>query len=127
MAEGKFATAINCMDGRTQIPVINWFKEHYGVDYVDAVTEPGPVLHLAEGNGVLIESIRGRVWISVNGHGSNVVAVVAHDGCAGNPKPKDAQLVQMDRAIVEIKSWGLGVKIIGLYVNNNTDVELVRE
>jgi len=32
---GKFATAINCMDGRVQLPVINWLMENLSVDYVD--------------------------------------------------------------------------------------------
>ncbi|KKK49410.1 hypothetical protein LCGC14_3135340, partial [marine sediment metagenome] len=27
MASGKFGTAINCIDGRTQAPVSDWIKE----------------------------------------------------------------------------------------------------
>lgn len=38
----KFAAAINCMDGRTQVPVIEFLKNKYGVDYVDMITEPDP-------------------------------------------------------------------------------------
>jgi Putative carbonic anhydrase len=37
MGEGKFGTAINCMDGRVQEPVINWMKVRYGLDYVDMI------------------------------------------------------------------------------------------
>jgi len=37
----KFATCLNCMDGRVQLPVIHWIKENYGVDYVDMITEAG--------------------------------------------------------------------------------------
>ena len=37
----KFATALNCMDGRVQLPVIRWGKENYSVDVVDAITEAG--------------------------------------------------------------------------------------
>jgi hypothetical protein len=36
----KFATAINCRDGRTQLPVIEWLKKEYGATYVDMITEP---------------------------------------------------------------------------------------
>lgn len=36
----KFATAINCIDGRTQLPVIEWARKKYGVDYVDMITKP---------------------------------------------------------------------------------------
>jgi len=127
MSRGKFATAINCMDGRTQEPVRQWLIRHYGVEYVDAVTEPGPVMHLAEGNGVLIETMKGRVRISVEGHGSGVIAVVAHDDCAGNPVPKEEQLEQIKKAIDEVHSWGFEAKVIGLYVADNTTVELIRE
>ncbi len=127
MPEGTFATAINCMDGRTQELVTAWLKDKYGVDFVDAITEPGPVLHLSERNGVIIETILGRVRISVDGHGSRVVAIVAHDDCAGNPVSKDVQLRQMHQAIEEVKSWGFIAKVIGLYVNDNTHVELVVE
>ena len=41
MAKGKFATSVSCMDGRIQIPLINWIKENFSVDYVDTITEPG--------------------------------------------------------------------------------------
>ena len=39
----KFATAVNCMEGRTQLPVIAYLKKKFEVDYVDMVTEAGPV------------------------------------------------------------------------------------
>ncbi|WP_369522760.1 carbonic anhydrase [Guptibacillus hwajinpoensis] len=31
----RFGTALNCIDGRTQIPVTQWLKAHYHLDYVD--------------------------------------------------------------------------------------------
>ncbi len=37
----KFGTAINCIDGRTQEPVIDYMKHKYGIDGVDMVTFPG--------------------------------------------------------------------------------------
>jgi len=48
MSDKKFAAAINCVDGRTQIPVMEWMKKNCRVDYVDMVTEPGPVKILKE-------------------------------------------------------------------------------
>jgi len=35
MADGKFGTSMNCIDGRTQNPVSQWIKENYSVDYVE--------------------------------------------------------------------------------------------
>lgn len=42
IAKDKFGTAINCIDGRVQLPVIKWLKENYYLDFVDMITEPGP-------------------------------------------------------------------------------------
>ena len=38
---GKFCTSVSCMDGRIQIPIIQWLKENHYVNYVDTITEPG--------------------------------------------------------------------------------------
>ena len=35
------ATCLNCMDGRVQLPVINWIRENYKIDNVDVITEAG--------------------------------------------------------------------------------------
>ena len=117
MAHGKFGTAINCMDGRVQIPVIEWLKKQYGVDYVDMITEPGPERLLAEDKDrISIESIRKRLEMSVIRHNSNVVAIVGHQDCAGNPADRETQLRQISNAIKTVQSWNLRVQIIGLWV-----------
>ena len=41
MMDFKFGTAINCIDGRTQEPVIDFMKQKYNIDGVDMVTFPG--------------------------------------------------------------------------------------
>ena len=62
----SFATAINCMDGRTQLPINQWMRNRYGVAYVDTVTEPGPIKILAEQEpDSAVESIKQRTDISV--------------------------------------------------------------
>ncbi len=45
----RFGTVLNCIDGRVQIPVTNWLKENFDVDYVDLITEPGIDKVLSEG------------------------------------------------------------------------------
>ena len=52
VAEGKFATSITCKDDRIQIPLSNWTKENYSIDYVDTITEPGVDKQIAD-NGDL--------------------------------------------------------------------------
>jgi len=120
MTNKIFATAINCMDGRVQIPVIEWLKRQYGVDYVDMITEPGPERLLAEGKDQTgTESIQKRLEISVARHNSNLVAVVGHHDCAGNPAGKETQLEQILAAIRTVESWNLEVRVIGLRVDEN--------
>ena len=56
--ESKFATAINCIDGRTILPVINYITEKYQVDFVDLITEPGADLVMATRNPDKVREIR---------------------------------------------------------------------
>jgi hypothetical protein len=128
MAEDSFATAINCMDGRTQIPVIEYMKKTCGVDYVDTVTEPGPDGILGDKtNMTLIESIRKRVEISVQKHGSKNVAVIAHHDCAGNPVEPKVHLEQVERAVELVRSWGHGCRVFALWLDQHFEVHLVDE
>lgn len=65
MAEITFATAINCIDGRTHVPVIDYMRGQFGVDFVDMVTEPGPNKILSENlDKTTVNSIKDRVRIS---------------------------------------------------------------
>lgn len=127
MTDEVFATAINCMDGRAQLPVINWFKRHYGVDYIDMITEPGPEKLLAEKtNQAAIESIRKRCEISVTKHHSRLVAIIGHHDCAGNPTEKETQHAQILAAIKIVESWNLDIRIVGLRIDENWQVYEVK-
>lgn len=127
MTKETFATAINCMDGRTQEPIISWAKKTFEVDYVDAITEPGPDKILAEGSDTLVESIKNRVMISVNKHGSQNVIMVSHHDCAGNPVSKEEHLDQLKKSVDVISSWELGVKIIGVWIGEDWKVNKLIE
>jgi hypothetical protein len=127
MAEGKFGTAINCMDGRVQEPIINWMKVRYGLDYVDMITEPGPIKYLSEQDPAMLESIRKRVMISVEKHHSTVIAVAGHHDCAGDPVPAAEQAEQIKQSLDVLREWNLGVKLIGLYVSDTWLVNIIQE
>ena len=91
--KANFACVINCMDGRVQDAVKNFMQKNYGVDYVDMVTEPGPNKILADASeATIIENIRKRVEVSVHHHGSKVIAIVGHFGCAGIQQKKKNKL-----------------------------------
>ncbi len=127
MASGTFVTAINCIDGRVQRPVTDWLKIAGHADYVDMVTEPGPEKALTSGDAVLEQAIRAKVEISVNAHGSRVVACAAHFDCAGNPV-SDAEHARQVRASVDvIAHWGLAVRVIGLWVTENGYIEVLAD
>ncbi len=125
MASGSFATTINCMDGRTQLPVNEWMREKFGVDYVDAITEPGPNGILASGKEPYVSTIKERVLISVNGHGSSVIVLVGHHDCAGNPGPKEMQDEHVMKGIEVIRSWDLPVRILGVWIGDDWKVEII--
>lgn len=122
----KFATSINCMDGRVQIPVIEYMKHKFKVKYVDMITEPGPNKILCENcDECLINSIKSRVDISVNNHGSKVISVVGHYDCAGNPVDKEKQIEDIKCAVDNVKNWCEDIEVIGLYVDDKWKVKKI--
>lgn len=94
-----FCTAINCMDGRVQLPVINFMQNRFECLHIDMITEPGPNKILAEQIDVaVINAIRKRIDISVTKHNSRSIAIVGHEDCGGNPAEKPEQVAQLKAA-----------------------------
>jgi len=126
MAEITFATAINCIDGRTHLPVIDYMRGQFGVDFVDLVTEPGPNKILSENlDKTTVNSIKDRVRISLERHDSNLITIVGHHDCAGNPTGEDIHKQQIVSAMNSVRSWNLDVRIIGLWVDERWRVSEV--
>lgn len=115
----SFCTAIDCMDGRAQLPVIEFLKTRFGADYVDMITEPGPNRLLAAGESIERESIVKRVEISLAKHKSLGIAVAGHHDCAGNPAPEDAQTEQTKAAVGYLKQLFPCVPVIGLWLGED--------
>ncbi len=114
------------MDGRVQIPVIEYMLDNYHTDYVDVITEAGPNLILAENyDNLLSESIRRRIEISVEKHKSGLVAVVGHYDCAGNPSAKEEQLVQLRKAINNLAVSFPSTEFLALWVDENWQVHKI--
>lgn len=127
MADGKFGTAINCIDGRTQNPVSQWIKEKYSVDYVDMVTEPGCDKLLLGVHTTKMDEIKSKVLISINAHNSSLIVIAGHHDCAGNPVSNEEHLTQIKESINIIKSWNLPVEITGVWVNDKWKIEQIQE
>lgn len=119
----SFYTTINCMDGRAQLPVISYLMERFGVQYVDVITEPGPVALLsADPESDASRSIFGRVEVSLDAHHSAGIAMVAHVDCAGNPVSDSEQREQMRACLRVLAKRYPGVALIGLWVDDTWSV-----
>ena len=120
MAEGKFATSVSCMDGRIQIPLNAWIKENYSVDYVDTITEPGDDKTIADDS--ILESIKTKISISINAHKSELIVLSGHYDCAANPVSNDEHVEMIKKGVEIISSLNLGVKVIGVWVDDSWNV-----
>jgi len=125
MAQGKFGTAINCMDGRVQIPMISWMKEKFGLDFVDMITEAGPDKIVSEGDPQQVALVRDKVNISIEKHNSEIVVIMGHDDCGGNPVPKDRHLEQIKAAMQVIASWKFPVSIYGIWMDTDWKPQII--
>ncbi len=114
------------MDGRVQIPVIEWMRKNFGVEYVDMITEPGPDKILAENSGeTVINRLKLKTEISVHVHGSKVIAIAGHFDCAGNPVTEDIHKKQILEAVKNVKSWKFNAEVIGLWIDKNWEVHRI--
>jgi hypothetical protein len=113
-----FCTAVNCIDGRSQLPVIEFLKKRFGIDYVDNITEAAPVCILAgQTNRRQVQSIIDRIDISVKSHKSKGIAVVAHHDCTGNDIDKRKQLEHLEVSVKFIGGQYPAIETIGLWVD----------
>ena len=118
----SFAASIQCIDGRVQAPISEWIRSEHGVDYVDVITEPGCDLALSERDR---PDIRSKVEISVRAHGSELVFVSGHHGCAANPCGGPEHEEQVRASVERVRGWGLPVRVEGLWVGSDWSVRRV--
>ncbi len=127
MADITFGTAINCIDGRVQAPVTEWVRARFGVQYVDTVTAPGPDGVLTRGTPEANKLIRDYVRVSQESHQSGVLAVAGHFGCAGYPVSPEEHIAAIRAAAEIVASWGLPMRVMGLWVNEGGQIEVVSD
>ena len=126
MKTNSFAAALNCIDGRTQIPVINFIKQRSGVRHVDMITEAGIIKHLSSNTeDSVVKATRLSLEISVSGHKTQIVFLVAHQDCLGNQVADNIQKEQLLQAKRNVESWHLPVEVKCLWLNATWQVEEV--
>jgi carbonic anhydrase len=124
--KSKFATAINCIDGRVQIPVAEFIKNNYHVDYVDMITVPGPDRVLSESADIdEIESVKKKVLISCDRHESRLIFVAGHYDCAANPCDEKTHRLEIRRAAENMKKWNTRSEVYGIWVDRSRKAVLV--
>ncbi len=123
----SFATVLNCMDGRVQLPVNEAVRSIFGVSHVDTITEAGIVRFLSDQtDSPETRAALSSVGVSVDRHGSRGVGVAAHHDCVGNPCSDEAQQEQVQRAVQFLKNHFPACKIVGLWVRDEGKGEIVR-
>ena len=125
MPRNKFATAITCIDGRVQQPIVDWMKLNTNVHYVDLITEPGPDKALCDGPVHVIDEMVRKVQFSILHHSSNVVAVTGHFDCAANDADKEEHIDQILEGIRVLLSYQINARVLGLWLNEWNSVEMV--
>jgi len=126
MDDKKFTTCLNCIDGRVQLPVIQWIKENYDIDYVDMITEVGMDGILAAENSD-IERILRTIDVSLKRSKTNTVFVVGHYDCLGNPVDEKTHKKQICTAAQKLKYLKPFCQIIGLWISDKWLVERIIE
>ena len=121
----SFGTVINCTDGRVQYPVFDYLTENYKIKFFDSANEEGPLKILTERKDKCrLISLKEQIKGSLEKHESRFIAVVGHHDCAGNPVERTVQEKQIEQAIEYLrKAYGTGIFYVGLYVNEDWEVE----
>lgn len=124
--EKEFVTCLNCIDGRVQLPVINWVMTNYGVKYVDMITTPGMDGILADKN-YNIEDILEKIRISRNVHSTKHIFIVGHYDCLANPVKSEIHKNQIIMAVNRIKESNPSCEVIGLWLDSTSTIQIVHD
>jgi carbonic anhydrase len=119
------ATCLNCMDGRVQLPVLQWIKANYPVDFVDVITEAGMDGVLAKQED--ISEVNRSIKVSVNVNKSTRLFIVGHYDCRGNPVDEKVHREEIVKSVERVKTHWPNQEVIGLWVNNQWHVEVVSQ
>jgi len=116
---------VNCTDGRVQYPVMDYLKKKYDFDFFDSANEEGPLRTLTKNSDKCrLITLKEQIRTSLEEHDSKFIALVGHHDCKDNPGDRTFQENQMDEALDYLqRSFGNAITYVGLYVNEDWEVE----
>ncbi len=120
----KRAVCLNCIDGRVQLPVINWIKNNYDIDHVDMITEPGMDAYVAD-NENSVECIIRNIQVSIEKNKSSMIVLAGHDDCKGNPVSEAAHKGHIRSGMSRLKEDFSKVTVLGLWINKSGEGEVL--
>lgn len=118
-----FFTSVGCMDGRVQVPVLNFGRQKFGALFADTITEAGLVGLLVKDSADqnLLDSIKNKINISLEKHHSQGIVVHGHQECAGNPVEDEKHKEDIRKSVEVIKFLITSeVPVIGVFVKRSS-------
>lgn len=123
--DGGFAVILNCIDGRVQRSLSDWARERYGVDYADAVTEPGIDAVLALGDSAVREALLDKICVSRLAHLACYLVVAGHHDCAANPVPRSVHEEHIRMAVGYLRTALPRFRVDGVFLDETWTPRLI--
>lgn len=119
-----FCTLICCMDGRFIHIINNYIRNNYRYDYVDTITDAGPVNKIVYED--YLQAVEDKiVLISINKHKSDHIFVAGHSDCAGCPIDDETQKGYIIQSVKMIHKHLPDIAVTGLFVEESGDIKVL--
>jgi len=106
------------MDGRVQIPVIEWIRAETGAEHVDMITEPG-VDGVVANDTHDISQLVSKIKLSIEANNASAVFIAGHHDCKGNPVDDETHKIHIKASVERIKKEIAGPPVRGLWVDQD--------
>ena len=127
---GIFFTYLGCMDGRTKEPAVGFGRKKFNAMFADTITEAGLdklLANVKEGSEVY-NSIKNKIRISLDKHGSRGIIIEGHEDCAGNPVDKKQHFKDIRASVEKVRIMfpDRDINVCGIYVKLNPEIIVER-
>lgn len=124
--EYRFTTCLNCIDGEVQVPVFEWIKKNYNVDYINMITDVAMVSVLSDKD--LRDDITEKLKHSLKEYNHiKSIFIVGYANCLGNDTDQRFHKSRLLEAVQNIKNKFPENCIIGLWISQELTVEKMLE